>query len=107
MIKRIEPYTIIVAVIFIIMAIVFVVSLPTLPPQLPLFYSKTGDDQMADSWWIFLLPVLAVLFISLNKMILVKSFKENILVEKIIYYTNLIIMVITGFMFVRILLLVR
>jgi hypothetical protein len=107
MLKKIDPYTFIVAVVFIMMAIVFVISLPTLPPQLPLFYSKIGDDQMVDSWWIFLLPVLAIIFITANKIILSKYFKENILMEKVIYYTNLAIIVIAGFMFIRILLLVK
>src|SRR5690349_874866 len=106
MLKKISPYTVIVLVVFIVMGIAFILAIPSLPPQLPLFYSKVGDDQMADTWWIFLLPLLAIIFISLNKIILIRYFKENVLMEKIIYYTNLVIIVLAGFMFVRILLLI-
>lgn len=85
----------------------FVIKLQNLPPQLPLFYSQgDGEAQMADSYWIFLLPILSILLVIINTFIKNKFFKENLLVEKIIYYTNLGIIIFISLIFLKILLLI-
>ena len=48
----------------IVMILTFVLRYSTLPPQVPLFYSRTlGEAQLVDSWMIFLLPFLLHVFI--------------------------------------------
>ncbi len=91
----------------VLMIIAFILKLNKLPPQIPLFYSQTwGEDQLTDTWLIFLLPVFLNLLFFLNNYLYKKYFSGNELVKKIFYYLNLFL--ISGFtlIFIKIIFLV-
>ncbi len=90
-----------------LMAIVFGLKFNTFPPQIPLFYTRAlGEDQLADSWLIILLPLLMnVLFIA-NSFVYRKYFNDNKLVKKVVKYMNVFICISFTFIMIRILFLV-
>jgi len=90
-----------------IMTLFFILNFNRLPPQIPLFYSKTwGENQLADLFMIFLLPFFLNLFFFLNNFIYANFFSENILVKKIVDYLNIFLMIIIPIIFLRIIFLV-
>ncbi|MDO8497986.1 MAG: hypothetical protein Q7S61_05600 [bacterium] len=76
----------------------FLWRLATLPPQIPLFYSKSwGEDRLVDLWYIFFLPLLLHLFILINQYVKKGLFAEDIIVKKIIEIANwVVIATLTG-----------
>jgi hypothetical protein len=85
-----------------LMAGVFFYKFSSLPPQIPLFFSRAwGEDQLADIWFIFLLPVLAHLFIGLNILIGKKLFTEDKLVNQIISVSNYVVISTFTFVFLK------
>lgn len=85
----------------------FVLRYSTLPPQIPLFYSKSwGEDQLVDLWFIFLLPIVLNILYFLNLFFYHKVFAGNILFLKIINYLNLGLVILFTFTFLRIIFLV-
>jgi hypothetical protein len=92
---------------FIVLVVFFVFKSNHLPPQIPLYYSKTeGEEQIVDSFMIFLLPIVSFLFVFLNNYFLNKYFSENKFLQSIFYYINLFIIFLTSFIFITILLLI-
>ena len=90
-----------------IMVLFFILNFNRLPPQIPLFYSKSwGENQLADLFMIALLPFFLNFFFFLNNFIYNKFFAENILVKKIIDYLNIFLMIIIPIIFLRIIFLV-
>ena len=91
MFRRFGPlYTLILANLIMLGVLLFRFNL--LPPQIPLFYSKPpGEDQLADTWNILLLPVLMNFLYVLNNFIYRKYFKQDDMIKKIFYYLNLFI----------------
>jgi len=72
---------------------VFIWRFPHLPDQIPLFYSKPwGEAQIADSWYLFVLPVLMNVFFFFNRYIAIKFFPEEAVFEKLLRITNIILM---------------
>lgn len=89
------------------MILVFLLRFNTLPPQIPLFYSRpTGEEQLADLWMIFILPFLLNFFYFFNQYVEQKFFSDNSLIKKIFYYFNIALMIIITFIFIRIIFLV-
>lgn len=81
----------------------FILRFENLPPQMPFFYSRPwGEEQLADWWMIFILPLTANFFGFLNGFIQKKFFIDNQLVVKIIYYLNLFLITSTSLIFVKI-----
>jgi hypothetical protein len=92
---------------FVVMIVVFILFFNKLPPQIPLFYSLSdGEDAVVDTIFIFVLPVLSILLVTANSILKKKYFKENALLDHIFYYCNLLIIVSTTIIFLRIILLV-
>ena len=91
MFRRFGPlYTLILANLIMLGVLLFRFNL--LPPQIPLFYSKPpGEDQLADTWNILLIPVLMNFLYVLNNIIYRKYFKQDDMIKKIFYYLNLFI----------------
>ena len=93
MFRRFGPlYSLILANLIMLSVLLFRFNL--LAPQIPLFYSKPpGEDQLADTWNILLLPVLMNFLYVLNNFIYRKYFKQDDLLKKIFYYLNLFIII--------------
>lgn len=78
-----------------------------LPPQIPLFFSKPwGEDQLVDSWMIFLLPLLLNILYFANINLVKRYFQENDLVKKMIQYLNIFLIVAFTLIFIKIITLV-
>lgn len=91
----------------ILMIVTFFLRISTLPPQIPLFYSRPwGESQLADAWMIFLIPLFLNLLYILNGYLYKKFFFGNDLVKKIFNYLNMLLIVSFSFIFIRIILLV-
>ncbi|HLL60269.1 MAG TPA: hypothetical protein VK338_01000 [Candidatus Nitrosocosmicus sp.] len=85
----------------------FLLKINNLPPQIPLFYSRgDGEEQMADTFWIFLLPIISLLLVTTNHILRKRYFAGVFLIERIVYYTNITIIIVTTVIFLKILLLV-
>jgi len=90
-----------------LMLVVFLFKLNKLPPQIPLFYSRLwGEDQLADTWLIFILPVFLNLLFFLNNYLFKKFYSDNELVKKIFYYLNLFFILSFTLIFIKIIFLV-
>lgn len=86
-----------------VMVLFFIFRFSSLPPQIPLFYSKPwGEDQLADSWLIFILPLTMNVFFFSNLYFCKKYFQENVFVNKIISYLNLFIIITITLIFIKI-----
>ena len=90
-----------------VMLIAFFFRLKTMPPQIPLFYSRpAGDAQIADWWFIFLIPVLMNILYYVNSYVYKKFFQGNLFVEKVIYYFKIILIVSLTLIYLKILFLI-
>ena len=99
------PYPLIIA--NILMAAAFAYRINTLPPQIPIFFSRPwGEFQIADWWFIFLLPVLMNILYFLNLYIYNKVFIHDEFVKKIFFFFNLFLISGFTFIFLRIIFLV-
>lgn len=82
----------------------FILRFQSLPPQLPLLYSKPwGEEQLADSWFIFVLPLALHIFFFLNIYIYRKFFFPDHFIRKIILTSNISVTVVFTFIFLKIL----
>ncbi|GIW64112.1 MAG: hypothetical protein KatS3mg092_0045 [Patescibacteria group bacterium] len=87
--------------------LIFIFKLPTLPPELPLFYSlPVGEWQLADSWMIFLLPFILNLMFYINNQILNKYFVNEEIAKKIFHYLNLFLIISFTLIFIKIIFLI-
>lgn len=90
-----------------ILLVIFIFKFNRLPPQIPLLYSKPeGDEQLVDSFMIFLLPFFSTCIIIINTFIYNQYFTNNIFLETVLYYVNLLVSLFTALFFLRILFLV-
>lgn len=91
----------------IFMAILFFLRINSFPPQIPLFLSRAwGDNQLADSWMIIVLPFLMNLLFIVNRFICQKFFQDNDFAKKILNYLNIFICLGFTFVFIKIIFLV-
>ncbi len=90
-----------------LMIITFLLRFNRLPPQSPLFYSRLwGEDQLADTWLIFLLPAFLNLLFFVNNHIMKRYYSDNELVKKIFYYLNIFLIVSFALIFIKIIFLI-
>ena len=91
----------------VIMALVFLLKLGSMPPQLPLFYSMVwGEEQLVDTWMILILPLLMNGLVFLNNFIVQRYFYDNDFIKQFTRYFNIFLIVCFSLIFVRIILLV-
>lgn len=89
-----------------LMLAVFALRFTHLPPQIPLFYSMPwGEQQLADTWTILLLPFFLNLLFFANNFIYNRFFPENLFVRKIIDLLNLLLSASFTLIFIKIILL--
>lgn len=87
--------------------VTFLLRFSRLPPQSPLFYSRPwGEDQLVDTWLIFLLPIFLNLLFFLNNYLLKKIYSNNDLIKNIFYYLNLFLILSFTLIFIKIIFLV-
>lgn len=73
----------------VVMAAVFAWVYRFLPEQLPIFYSKPwGEAQIADKWYIFLLPLLMHGIYFLNNALTKKYFSDAPQLRSLMNYAN-------------------
>jgi len=78
-----------------------------LPKQIPLFYSKPwGEGQIADMWYILLLPIFMNLTFFTNRHIAIKFFSQNKFFKSIFMIANGILIVGYTGIFLKILFLI-
>lgn len=91
----------------VLMILIFSVEFNHLPPQIPLFYSKPwGEDQLAEVWMIFLLPILLSIFVIANNFIVKKIFSDDLYVKKVLNYVNIFLLVVFFLVYLKIFLLI-
>jgi len=79
----------------------------TIPPQIPLFYSlPTGEDQLVEWWMIFLIPILMNVLYIINTFIYNAYFHREDFEKSMLKYTNMVIIGVCTYLFIRIILLV-
>lgn len=84
----------------------FVVKINVLPPQIPLYYSLPGSDQqVVQVYYIFLLPIFSLIFISINSFISAKVLIDEF-PKQIARYMNYFVIGIMFYFFIRIIALV-
>jgi hypothetical protein len=89
------------------MLIAFALSYLRLPPQIPLFYSlPNSTDQIVDMWMILVIPLMTLLTIILNMIVAKKLLDKNVFFEDIARAANVTVIVVTTYIFIKILLLV-
>ena len=90
-----------------LMATSYFWRLPSLPPQIPLFYSLLwGEQQLGDRWMIFIIPVILDVLIYLNGYIYKKYYSDNKLVDKIFQFLNYFLIIGFTYIFVKIIFLI-
>lgn len=90
-----------------VMAALFIFRYSTLPPQIPLFYSKqVGEDQLAEWWMIFIIPILLNVFVIVNDFCSQRFFPGNAYVRRLLYYVNFALIISFTFIFLKILFLI-
>ena len=92
---------------YLIMIILFMLRFSSLPPQVPLFYSRpSGEEQIVDLIYMASIPLLTTILVVINNFIVKKYCSENDMVKKIFYYANNIIIIVFTIIFLKILFLV-
>jgi len=90
-----------------VMGGIFIWRYPSLPPQLPLFYSRpVGEDQIVDFWLIFLLPFLMNIFFVINNYLSKRLFPNNDFITNLVKIINGLLILGFGLIFIKIILLV-
>ena len=78
-----------------------------LPPQLPLFYSKTwGKDQLASKWWFLTLPFICFLIVILDLRLASLFLKKEEWLAKILVWTAVILALLVSTTIIRVLLII-
>lgn len=79
-------------VLFVIVGtLLLLVKFPSLPPQVPLFYSKPwGEERIPSKIWLSLIPVLSFFILAFNFFILPRFLKEEKFLITVLYLTSTI-----------------
>ncbi len=81
------------------------VNKDTLPPEIPLWYSKVwGEQRLASQEWLWIIPVLIILVFIVNQ-IIVKLLDSKGLI-KVVTWSSVVFGIIISYSLIRILLLV-
>jgi hypothetical protein len=68
-----------------------------LPPLIPLWYSKPwGNDQLANTSFLFLLPIGTLLWNIVNTLFSIHFTKEHLVFSQILFFTSLLISILSG-----------
>lgn len=91
----------------VIMIGTYLLHMKTIPPQIPLLYSlPIGEDQLVEWWMIFIIPVMMNVFYMVNSFIYNRFFFQEQFERILLRYTNVVIICICTYLFIRIIVLV-
>ena len=77
-----------------------------LPPQIPLWFSRpAGQDQLADKFWLWLVPSLTSILLLINISLAVKFWQKLNLLARIILYSQLITSILALIIVIKLLVL--
>lgn len=95
------PLILLSANLLMVLAIIF--KFGSLPPQIPLFYSRPqGELQLAEWWFIFFLPFLMNGLFLVNTIIYQRFFEGNEFVKTFFYYFKLFLIIAFTVIFLKI-----
>ncbi len=67
-----------------------------LPPQIPIFYSKTwGEGMLGQNIFIWILPILAILFAMLNFLVYFVFFRNDRFLARVLFSSNVVVSFMT------------
>ena len=85
----------------------YVLTMKTIPPQIPLLYSlPIGEDQLVEWWMIFIIPIIMNVFYILNSFIYNRFFFQEQFERILLRYTNIVVIGFCTYLFIRIIFLV-
>jgi len=85
----------------------YLLHMKTMPPQIPLLYSlPIGEDQLVEWWMIFIIPMIMNIFYILNSFIYNRFFFQEQFERVLLRYTNIAVIGICTYLFIRIIFLV-
>jgi len=85
----------------------YVLTMKTIPPQIPLLYSlPIGEDQLVEWWMIFIIPIIMNVFYILNSFIYNRFFFQEQFERVLLRYTNIVVIGFCTYLFIRIIFLV-
>lgn len=88
-----------------VIAIVF--RLTSLPPLVPLWYSRPwGTDQLANPMWLFILPASNILMYATNVCLAIFFTAEYLIFTQMIFLTSLLVSLLSFIALIRILYLI-
>lgn len=78
-----------------------------LPPAIPLWYSRPwGDDRLVSPWFLLLPIGTSLLIYILNALVVVRVLSDHPMFARALYLTSVLVSVLSGFLIIRIILLV-
>jgi len=85
----------------------YLLTMKTIPPQIPLLYSlPIGEDQLVEWWMIFIIPIIMNAFYVLNSFIYNRFFFQEQFERALLRCVNIAVIGVCTYLFVRIIVLV-
>lgn len=78
-----------------------------LPPLVPLWYSRPwGTDQLANPYWLLVLPVGSLIVYGVNALVSIYITGEYLIFTQILFLSSLIVSLLSAFSLIKILFLI-
>ena len=82
-------------------------KLSSLPPKVPLWYSRPwGEDQLAHPLWLFLLPLSSLFWYGINFLASMYKLSEYLLFTQMLFVSSLVVSLLSFLTLMKILFLV-
>jgi len=86
---------------------VFLWRFKRLPPQIPLYYSRSsGEENLTSSYMIFIIPALMTGLIVINSLISKRNYADTEVMQNIFYVVDICLILFSLFIFLRIVFLI-
>lgn len=85
----------------------FLLRLRSLPPQVPLFYSRPpGEAQLGEWWFVFLVPLLMNVFYFMTIYIYRKFYSGNEFIRTFLHFFRIALIIVFSAIFLKIIFLI-
>lgn len=75
----------------------------SLPPQIPMWYSRPwGDERLATPWFLFLPLISAIIVYIMNLTVIVRVATDHPMFARVLLLTSLLVSLLSGIMVIRI-----